>query len=439
MKLAVPIILAELVQVLYNLVDRMYIGHIPSVGTEALTGVGIVLPLITIITAFSSLCSYGGTTLCAIARGEKNDEKARLILENAFTLLVVCAVVLSSVLFAVRKPVLAVLGADEVILEYSLEYLDIYLLGSVFVMISLGMNSYITMQGFPVEGMWTVLIGAILNIVLDPVFIFILGWGVRGAAAATVISQFFSALWVVLFLAGKRAPLRMEKLYLNLFLTRQIMALGLTGFTFKVTNSITQGLVTASLRLYGGSLGTLFIGSMSIINSLREVTTQPVTGFSEAAKPVMSYNYGAGKYGRVSLTIGFMLRSSLFYNAAVWVLFMLIPQVLIRVFTNDPALVSTCITPMRIYFCFYFMMSFQTSGQNTFVALKYPSYAVFFSLFRKVILVVPLTIILPRIGLGVYGVFWAEAVSQVLGGACCFTTMFFKVWRPIMKRATCSP
>lgn len=433
MKLAIPVILAELVQVFYNVVDRMYIGHIPGSGTQSLTGVGIVLPIITFITAFANLCSYGGTTLCAIARGEKDDESAVKILENAFTLLILCALILTVLIYAVRKPVLTVLGADSEILPYSLDYLDIYVIGTVFVMISLGMNSYITMQGFPVVGMWTVLIGAIINIILDPVFIFILHMGVRGAAIATVIAQFFSAAWVVVFLTGKQAPLRMKRLYLNLKTTGQILQLGVSGFTFKVTNSITQGLVTSTLRLYGGAMGTLYIGSMSIINSIREVTMQPVTGFTEAAKPVISYNYGAKEYSRVSKTIGFMLTGSLLYNTLAWAAMMLIPSLLISIFTDDSLLIQTCIPCMRIYFCAYFMMSFQSGGQNTFVALKHPKYAVFFSMFRKVILVVPLTLLLPRTGLGVNGVFWAEAISQAVGGFCCGSTMFFKVWRPIIR------
>lgn len=433
MRLAIPVILAEIVQVLYNLVDRMYIGHIPSVGTEALTGVGIVLPVITVISAFANLCGYGGTTLSAIARGEGDDEKAVRILENAFTLLVACALVLTCVLYAVRRPLLTVLGADSVIMKYSLEYLDIYLAGTVFVMISLGMNSYITMQGYPVTGMWTVLIGAVTNIVLDPLFIFVLGMGARGAAIATVIAQLLSAIWVVLFLTGKKAPLRMKRLRLELKTTLQIMQLGVTGFTFKLTNSITQGLVTATLRLYGGAFGTLYIGSMAIINSIREVTSQPITGLTEAAKPVISYNYGAKEYNRVTKTIGFMIMCALAYNTLAWAAIMLFPRGLIGIFTNDNHLIEACVPCMRVYFCAYFMMSFQTGGQNTFVALRHPDYAVFFSLFRKVILVVPLTLILPRTGLGVMGVFWAEAVSQAVGGFCCFSVMLVKVFRPIAR------
>lgn len=431
LRLAFPIILAELVQVTYNIVDRIYIGHIPGCGTEALTGVGLVLPFITIISAFSNLCSYGGATLSAIARGEKDDKKAQNIMENAFTLLLITGVLLIVVFLFSTHDLVMLLGGDEVTAFYACQYFDIYLIGTVFVQISLGMNSFINMQGYSIIGMWTVLIGAILNIILDPVFMFVFDLGIRGAAIATVISQFFSALWVVAFLTRKTIPVRIEKFRLEFKTISDIVKLGMSGFMFKATNSVTQGIVNATLRTFGGELGTIYIASMSVINSLREVTYQPITGFVEGAKPVISYNYGSKEYKRVDSCIKFMLSVALMICIVIWVMMMFIPGSLTRLFTNEEQLVKTAVPCIRVYFCLSIFMAFQTTGQNVFAALKYPGYSIFFSLFRKVFLIVPLTLILPRIGMGVMGVFWAEAISEIVGGSACCATMFFKVWKPI--------
>lgn len=433
-KLALPIILAELVQVTYNIVDRVYIGRIPDCGTEALTGMGLVLPFITIINAFANLCSYGGATLSAIARGEKNDEKAQSYMENAFTILVIFGLVLMAIFLIFSKQLVLWLGGDELTTFYACEYFDIYVIGTVFVLISLGMNSFITMQGYSVVGMWTVLIGAILNIVLDPVFIYVFNMGVKGAAIATVISQAFSALWVVAFLLRKDIPLRFTKFRFNGDKILEIMKLGVGGFMFKATNSITQGIVNKTLRIFGGSLGNLYIASMSIIFSVREVVQQPVNGFIEGAKPVLSYNYGAQDYWRVNRTITCMHLVSFAYTTFMWALIMLFPNVIIGFFSNDPALIETGIPCLRIFYCVFFFMSLQTAGQNTFVALKHSGYSVIFSLLRKVGLIAPLTLILPRLGLGVMGVFWAEVVSEIIGGTACHLTMYFKVWKPIKEK-----
>lgn len=433
-KLALPIILAELVQVTYNIVDRVYIGHIPDCGTEALTGMGLVLPFITIINAFANLCSYGGATISAIARGEKDDGKAQRYMENAFTLLIVSGLVLMSVFLLFTKDLVLWLGGDELTTFYACEYFDIYVIGTVFVLISLGMNSFITMQGYSVIGMWTVLIGAIFNIVLDPVFIFVFDMGVKGAAIATVISQAFSALWVVSFLLRKDIPLRFTRFRFDREKILEIMKLGAGGFMFKATNSITQGIVNKTLRLFGGNLGSLYIASMSIIYSVREVIQQPITGFIEGAKPVLSYNYGAKDYSRVNRTVACMHEAAFAYTTFMWALIMLFPKTIIGFFTNDATLMETCTPCLRIFYCVFFFMSLQTSGQNTFVALKHPGYSVIFSLLRKVGLIAPLTILLPRLGLGVMGVFWAEVASEVIGGTACHLTMYSKVWKPIKEK-----
>lgn len=436
MRLALPIIVAELVNVLYNLVDRMYIGHIPDVGTPALTGVGVALPLITLVTAFASLCGTGGAPLCAIARGQKKDGEAQAIMETAFTLLLIFAALLTAGLFVTGKGALMLMGADAQTLPYALEYFNIYIVGTIFVLISLGMNPFINAQGFSKIGMGTVLIGAGINIALDPVFIFALDMGVKGAAVATVISQFFSALWVVVFLTGKKATLRLGGLRLNGGLIRRIVALGITGFTVKLTNSATQAIVNATLRVWGGSLSTLYVGSMSIINSLQEVVSQPISGITGGAQPVMGFNFGAGKYGRVRKSIGFVLCATLAYNFLAWAVLLFIPEPLVRIFTTDQQLIRVCIPCIRIYFGAFFMMSFQMTGQNTFVALNRPKYAVFFSLLRKAILVIPLTLVLPNLGLGVNGVFYAEMISQIFGASACFVTMMLTVWRDMKYRET---
>ncbi len=430
-KLALPIILAELVQVTYNIVDRIYIGRIPDCGTDALTGMGLVLPFITIINAFANLCSYGGATLSAIARGEKDDEKAQSFMENSLTLLVLSGLVLMLFFLIFTKPLVLWLGGDETTTFYACEYFDIYVLGTVFVLISLGMNSFITMQGYSVIGMWTVLIGAILNIVLDPVFIYVFNMGVKGAAVATVISQFCSALWVIIFLIRKDIPLRFTRFRFNKDKIGEILKLGVSGFMFKATNSITQGIINKTLSVFGGTLSSLYIASMSTIFSVREVIQQPVNGFIEGAKPVLSYNYGAKDYWRVNKTITYMILASFAYTTFMWALIMLFPRAILGIFTPDPALIEVGTPCLRIFYSVFFFMSLQTSGQNTFVALKHSGYAVIFSLLRKIGLIAPLTLLLPRLGLGVMGVFWAEVASEIIGGTACHLTMYFKVWKPI--------
>ena len=435
MGLALPILLAELVNVLYSIVDRIYIGHIPGMGTAALTGVGLAFPRITLIGAFANLASFGGAPLCSIARGEKNDQRANDILETAFTMALVFAAALTVIMFLLRTRLLLFMGADEQTIGCARDYFEVYVLGSAFVLISLGMNPFITLQGYPRTGMLTVLIGAVTNIILDPVFIFALGLGVRGAALATVLSQALSAVWVVRFLTGGPAPLRLRRLRLDTGLCGEILHLGVSGFVFKFTNSITQGLVNIMLREYGGDMAMYYIGAMSIINSTREVIHQPISAITEGCKPVLGYNYGAKLYRRVSGTIAFTLKASLSYNTLVWALLMLFPAAFAGIFTSDPLLVETAVPCMRAYFGAFFCLALLQTGQHPFIGLNRPNYAVFFSTLRKILLIVPLTILLPRMGYGVMGVFHAERISQIIGGTSCFTTMCLVVWKPIREKA----
>ncbi|MDO4867599.1 MAG: MATE family efflux transporter [Clostridia bacterium] len=429
MRLGLPIMLAELVHVLYNIVDRMYIGHMAQGGTLALTGLGVCFPLITLIGAFANLCSTGGATLSTIARGEGDNPKAERIMGTAFTMLVLIGACLTVLLFLTAGTTLRWLGGDDETMPAAMGYFRIYVLGTIPVLVSLGMNPFINAQGFPRVGMMTVIIGAALNIVLDPLFIYALDMGIRGAALATVLSQLVSALWVVRFLRGDRPPLRLRGFCLDGEQLRGILKLGVTGFTFKVTNSLTQAVVNVMLKSWGGLLSTLYIGAMGLINSLREIMSLPANGVTTAGQNVMSFNYGAKRYDRVSESIRFTLLFSLGINALVWTVIQFAPAPLIRLFTSDAELIRMTVRCARIYFGAFPFMALQLTGQTTFVALNYPRYALFFSMLRKVALVAPLTLLLPGLGLGVEGVFWAEFASQVVGATACFATMYRVIWR----------
>ncbi len=431
--LAVPTLFADLVNVLYSVVDRMFIGHMKGTGTLALSGVGIVFPLISFISAFASLLSTGAAPIAAIERGKGDDEKAERIMETAFTLSLIIGGVLTLFLFVFRTPVLYMMGAEETTIGYASDYFGIYVLGSVFVLISVGFNSFITMQGYGGFGMMSVVIGAVINTILDPLFIYVFNMGVSGAAIATVFSQAVSSAWVVWFLRSRRSYIKIRKLRLEKDIVTRIFKLGISGFMFKMTNSITQAASNMTLRSFGGSLSTLYIGAMSIINSTREMVSLPISAVTSSAQPVMGYNYGAGKADRVCRTIRIMTVMALCYGILAWAFVMTAPALLISIYTPDSALLEITEPVMRIFFSVFFMMSFQSSGQTTFVGLNHPRHAVFFSLLRKVFLVFPLILILPRLSLGVDGVFWAEAVSQLVGASACYLTMYFTVYRPLRK------
>ena len=435
LRLGLPMMLAEFVHVLYNIVDRMYIGHMAEGGTLALTGLGICFPLITLISAFANLYSTGGATLATIARGEKDDRKAERIMGTSFTMLLITGLLLTVILYLTAPVMLRWLGGDDETIPAALGYFRIYVVGTVPVLISLGMNPFINAQGFPKTGMMTIMIGAALNIVLDPLMIYTLNMGIRGAALATVISQTASAIWALGFLRSRRAVLHLTGLYFDKKELTGIVKLGVTGFTFKVTNSITQAIVNIMLKAWGGALSTIYVGAMSLINSLREIMSLPNNGIVMGGQSVMSYNYGAKLYRRVSQSIRFTFLSGLTINIVMWALIMFVPEPLLRIFTSDEQLIGTGIVCARIFFGAFPFMAMQQAGQSTFVALNYPRYALFFSLLRKIVLVAPLTLLLPNIGLGVYGVFWAELASQVIGATACFTTMYMVVWRHMNREA----
>ena len=437
MRLGLPLMVAQLTAVLYNVVDRAYIGHIPGEGDLAITGIGLVMPIISIITAFSNLCGVGGSPLCAMARGRGNDQRATQVMGNALTMLLVCSAGLMLVFYLFHRPLLYLFGASDATIGYATGYLMIYLAGTPFALISVGMNPFINCQGFGRTGMLTVLLGAVANTILDPIFIFGLDMGVQGAALATIISQGISAAWVLYFLTrgGSILRLRLESLRPDFAIIRRITALGLTGFTFGITNSVVQALGSRLLFLYGSAaggsaMGDLYVGAMTIVNSVREVIYKPLQGITQGAQSVISYNYGGRLYSRVREAIRFLTKVGLLYNGVIWLLLLLLPRMFILIFNNEPSLVEATVPAMRAYFACYVMMAFQTVGQNTFVALGRSKEAVFFSLLRKVFLVVPCMVLLPRLfGLGVYGVFLAEPVSDLISGALAWGTMMLTAYR----------
>lgn len=433
-RLAVPMTLAQLVNVLYNVVDRMYIGRIPENATLALTGLGLCLPIITMVIAFANLYGMGGAPLCSIARGRGEAEEAESIMGNSFTLMMLTGVALMVFCYLFKKPMLYLFGASDVTYPYANDYLTIYLLGTLFVMTGLGMNSFVNSQGFGRVGMLTVVLGAVANIILDPIFIFVLDMGVRGAAIATVISQMLSTIWILTFLTGSRAilRLRLSAMRLKLDRVRRIVTLGTAGFMMSVTNSLVQILCNATLQSTGGDL---YVGVMTILNSVREVIQLPISGLTNSAQPVMGFNYGAEEYGRVKQGIRFLSVATIGYTVTAWGLVHLFPVFFIHLFNHEAQLVEAAVPAMRIYFFGFFMMALQMIGQSVFVALGKSRQAIFFSMLRKVIIVAPLTILLPMIpALGTNGVFLAEPVSNFIGGAACFLTMLHIIWRELTRR-----
>ena len=429
---SIPLILAQLVQLLYNVVDRIYIGHMPGADSMALTGIGLVFPLTTLIAAFTFLFGTGGTPLFSIARGAGEEKRAEKILGNTFSLLLGTSIVLFLFCYLLRRPILYLFGASDASYVYADAYLKIYLLGTSFTMLATGLNGFINAQGFPRMGMLTTLLGAVLNLALDPVFIFGLHMGVSGAALATVLSQLVSCAWVVRFLTGKKALYRIQKKHLRVSgkLTREIIALGMSGFIMQGTNCLVQVVCNATLKIYGGDL---YVGIMTVINSAREILSLPVSGITNGAQPVLGYNYGAKNYHKVRQGIRFTAVLGILYTLLAWLLVIMSPHLLLSVFTKDTAMITAGVNAMRLYFFSFFFMAFQFTGQSAFTALGYSRHAIFFSLLRKAVIVAPLTILLPKLGFGVDGVFLAEPVSNAIGGLACFITMYFSLYKKLKK------
>ncbi|MCD8104064.1 MAG: MATE family efflux transporter [Lachnospiraceae bacterium] len=428
---AVPLTIAQLVQLLYNIVDRLYIGHLPEAGSLALTGVGVTFPVTTLILAFANLFGTGGAPLFSIARGAKNEEKARVIMGNVFTMILIASVVIMGFCMTFRVPMLYLFGASDATIVYAESYLKVYLFGVLFSMIVTGMNGFISALGFPRTAMWTTVIGAVLNLILDPIFIFGLSLGVEGAAAATVISQCVSAIWVLHFLIADKTELTLRLSYMRLKgrVVLDVISLGVSGFMQQATNCVVQIVCNVTLQNYGGDL---YVGIMTIINSIREIASLPVTGISSGGQPVLGYNYGAKQPERVKEGIRFMALIGVLYTALMWLVIELFPAAFIRIFSDDAQTIACGVHAVRLYFFGFVFMSLQFMGQSTFVGLGKAKRAVFFSILRKIVIVVPLTIILPMLaGLGTDGVFLAEPISNLLGGLACFITMYVTLYRKL--------
>ena len=436
-RLAIPMIAAMLVNGLYSVVDRIYIGHLAGVGQMALTGIGLCYPITMSVAAFSYLIGNGGGPLTSILRGGKDQEGAEKVLGNSITLLVLLGVLVPLICMIVKKPVLYLFGASDATYPYADSYITIYLAGSISVMLTLGLNPFLNAQGFTKFGMMTVLIGAVCNILLDPIFIFVLNMGVSGAALATVIAQTISALWVLLFLRGKRNLIRVRAKYLKLDprVVGRITGLGVSGFIMNITEAAISAVFNASLSLFGGDI---YVTVMTVATSVSQLTFMPLSGFAQGAQPVTGYNYGAGEYDRVKQSFWFLVKFCVGYAVLAWLVLMLLPGPLIRIFNNDPTLMETAIPMFRVFFCMNFIMSLQMAAQNTFVAMGEAKKATFFALYRKVVLLIPLILILPRIGFGIAGVFAAEPVADTISAITCFTTFMLTAYRKLGKRTDTS-
>lgn len=427
-RLAVPSIAAQLVNALYNIVDRIYIGHIDVIGSTALTGVGVTFPLILIISAFSALIGMGGAPRAAIKMGAGDNEGAEKILGNCTSVLIGLSVVLTTVFMIFRDPLLMAFGASENTIGYASDYMEIYLIGTISVQLALGLNSFISTQGFATISMATVLIGAVTNIVLDPVFIYGFNMGVKGAAIATILSQTLSAIWVVIFLTGKKTKIKIK--ISNFKPERKVifpaLALGLSPFIMQSTESLVVVTLNSSLQGYGGDLA---VGAMTIISSIMQLVYLPMQGLAQGAQPIISYNYGAGNKERVKKAFKMFITISLSYSVVMWLFVMLLPQLLVRIFTSDAQLMETASWALRIYMAGIFALGAQTACQQTFVSLGQANVSIILALLRKIILLIPLVYILPLfLADKVLGVFLAEPFADVI--AATVTTIVFAVKFP---------
>lgn len=432
--LALPAISAQIVNLLYNMVDRIYIGHLPQIGETALTGVGVTFSIITLISAFAALIGFGGAPRAAIAMGKKDKEQAEKILGNCITSILLLAAILTLLFSFFAKPMLFAFGASEVTIPYALSYLRIYVLGTVFVMITIGLNAFITSQGFAKTGMQTVMIGAGVNIVLDPILIYGFHMGVRGAAVATVISQAVSAVWVICFLTGKKSYLkvRKENLVLQFRILGPVVALGVSPFVMQATESVLSVCFNTSLLKYGGDTA---VGAMTILASVMQTAMMPVQGLTQGMQPIVSYNYGARNMDRVRSVFKLTMTACLIYTCSLWLVAMCFPGLLARIFTDDQELIRYAGWALRIYMGASGIFGAQLVCQQTFVSLGKAVHSLFLAVLRKLILLIPLIYILPCFFADkVFAVFLAEPISDFL--AVCTTVILFRctVWKMISKK-----
>ncbi len=424
LRLALPTVTAQIINMLYNIVDRMYIGHIPNIGDTALTGVGVCMPLIMIVSAFSAFAAYGGAPRASIFMGQGNHDAAENTLGNCFVIQLIISVLLTATLLIWNRDFLMAFGASENTIQYGVDYMNIYAIGTIFVQMTLGMNAFITAQGFAKTGMLSVLIGAISNIVLDPIFIFVFGMGVAGAAWATIISQALSCAWVLLFLMGKKTQLRLrfKTMGLNKKIVSLCLSLGLSNFIMQASESIISVCFNSSLQNYGGDIA---VGAMTILSSVMQFAMLPLQGLGQGAQPIISYNYGAHKADRVKAAFKLLLKVSLIYSTLLWACVMLFPGGFAAMFTNSQQLMDYTQTALRIYMACMLLFGIQMACQMTFTSLGKAKASILVAVMRKFILLIPLIYLLPAIlpidqTLAVY---MAEPVADFI--AVTFTAIFF--------------
>lgn len=414
LSLALPAIIAQLINMLYNVVDRIYIGHIPDIGHMALTGVGVAFPIIILITAFSSLIGMGGAPRAAIKMGERNKNEAEKILGNCVSLILILSLVLTILFLITGKSLLMKFGASNETIVYAHDYLSIYVVGTIFVMTTLGLNSFITTQGFAKTSMLTVVIGAIINIILDPILIFGFNMGVKGAAIATIVSQAVSAIWVLKFMLGSRTKIkiRKENLKLKKEVVFPILLLGVSPFIMQSTESILNVSLNSSLQKYGGDMA---VGAMTILASLMQFMFLPLTGLTQGAQPIISYNFGAKNNERVKKTFKLLLISSIVFSTVVWLFMMVLPGIFVSLFTSDSELIKITSWAMRVYLGAGVVLGVQIACQQTFIAVGQAKISLFLALLRKVILLIPLIYVFPLFFSDkVFAVFFAEPVADII-------------------------
>lgn len=432
--LSLPTIVAQIINVLYNIVDRIYLGHIDGVGSNALTGVGVALPIIVFISAFSAFVGQGGAPLSSISFGEGNKKRAESILAQGTLLLLIFSVVLMAVFYIWQKPILMAFGASEDTLPYAVEYLSVYLLGTLSVELALGLNTYIIAQGETKTAMFSVVIGAVLNIVLDPLFIFTMNWGVKGAAIATIVSQTVSAVWVVSFLFSKRAVLRIRLEYMtpDMPIIGQICALGISPFIMRATESLISIVMNRGLQKYGGDA---YVGSLTIMQSTMQLLSAPIGGFTQGVAPIISFNYGAGNIDRVRGTYKRMILVTASFEFIGTLLVMIFPAFFAGMFTDDSAVIALVQEWMPVFMCGMLVFGLQMAIQPTFLALGKAKISVFIAVLRKIILLVPLALILPPI-VGVAGVYYAEPVSDVISATTATILFALNIKKILRERTT---
>lgn len=425
--LAIPAVVAQLINVIYNMVDRIYIGHIPDVGAEALAGLGLSLPVILLIQAFSSLAGMGGAPQASIQLGKGNREAAEKILGNSVTMLLGFAVLLTVGFYFVKEPLLYLFGASDATIPYAQDYLNIYLAGTIFVMAYQGLNMYISCQGHARTAMISVLIGAILNIGLDPLFIFGMGMGIKGAALATILSQGISAIWVVSFLLSKRTGLKIRKknLRLNARVCGAILALGISPFIMQSTESLISIVLNRGLQQYGGDI---YVGVLTILQSVMQLIVIPVQGFSQGTQPIISYNYGAQKIDRVRKTFQIALSMIWGFSFVFTGIVMLFPKAFVGLFTSEQELLTLSASKLPLFLAGLLIFGIQMTCQNTFMGLGKAKISLFIALWRKVILLIPLALILPHFA-GVDGIYWSEPVADTVSALTAGFLFIITVWR----------